>query len=136
MATSEMDYIDAGGSVLEITIWSNSSPNSSFSNQSITLSEGISHFKQIKFIYKVLNTDDAAQMSITLNSDELSTNSSTGAQLLPNVYMGGWGATNTAYARGITYTNDTTLYMGSSYRIANTGNNNNTNIPLSIIGLK
>ena len=124
--------IGGGGSqYTETSLWTNASPSSNFSTQTITLSDSISKYKYIKFTYKVgvsVNTSSSFVIDVTELKKSLSESY---APLLS--YTCNYNSV--ARSRGIVYVSDTQLTIRASYNVNNTGGSDATCIPLEILGL-
>ena len=126
----------SGGSqkLQETVLWTNSSPTSSFSQQTITLSDNLSNYDYISLTWcsSTSNTSKTLTAMLRISDFMNSKNVLNGI----SIQAGGYGSTSSAaYSRVIGYDTDSTVYFGSALGLG-TSNNNAYSIPLSVRGLK
>lgn len=115
------------------TLWTNSSPTSAFSEQTITLSDSLANYDYIKFVSKFsTSSDDMGSEIVDYNTFKT---------LSPYPYhfypvLGANPTTSYSTGRFIIYDSDTQITIGSNSRLNSTGVENSYNIPFKIIGLK
>lgn len=123
-----------GGKMTETTLWTNSSPTSSFANQTVTLSQSITAFDYIRIYFRTQNTQDNEFSAIYLAS-EVNTWVESSSTPRPFGILCGNQGTNTR-KRLVMYVSNTSLSLSHA-----TGVNNSTTvdaalIPTKITGLK
>lgn len=122
-----------GGTLKETKLWTNLSPTSNFTGQTVTLSSDISDYTWLKFTYKKDTTTSEAYSVIYQVSDVKLFADSNG-QRVGGLIIGKNTLRNVA--RLITYVSDTRLYISASARLEDSGvQDNNMVIPLAIYGL-
>ena len=135
--SSGMKYMNSSGyayssqpQMTETTLWTNSSPTSSFASQTVTLSQDMDNFSYLKITVRASTTSDKRIGVIISVSDFKNTvTSGQGASL------GICGGNSGTHARrAVAYTSDTQVWFSNA---ASSGTSyNNTAIPVSISGLK
>lgn len=114
----------------ETSLWLNPSPTAAFATQSVTLSKGLSNFKYLKIIWNINKSSssdsDKGQMILPVD------NFDTTYDIAP--YIASYSGAVT-YVRSFIKVNDTTISIGTAYRVNASGNNNDAVIPLEILGL-
>lgn len=121
--------LDFKGALEEELLWTNSSPTSSFSGQTVTLSKSIANYDYIKFVWKYAYSLTELE-SIMASSDFVK---KTGTVSYPQLTLGGRGGTGTL-ARQIRYSSDTQIRFTDCNNINETGVVNNDLIPVAIYG--
>ena len=121
----------------ETTLWTNPSPTSTFGVTEVTLSSSIDNFDYIKIKFAATTTYQASANCIECiysKEDVRKTSISTaGMQLAMSVRP----TSNTRYnARRIIYVSDTKLSFSSALQMSGSTTDNNSCIPLSIVGVK
>lgn len=122
-----------GSTPQETTLWTNPNPDTSFSAQTISLSQNISNFDYIKVEYKDNYSQDTATYKKDFYikvSDWMNPYTSGGSKI-----FGIYAYTNYAWCRQFTYTTETTLLISLAYRLNNQTNNGNGVIPICIKGV-
>ena len=114
----------------ETTLWTNSSPTSSFASQTVTLSQDIDNFDFLKITARASTTSDK-RIGVIISVSDFKNTVTTGQ----GASLGICGGNSGAHARrAVAYTSDTQVWFsgaasgGTAY--------NNTAIPVSISGLK
>lgn len=125
-----------GGSsarLVDILLWSNSSPTSAFGKQSITLSESISNYDFIKIKYRA-STDQTKMVDVIMMITEYKKTSiaATGGICPALSYF----ASNGIFCRPFGYSTDTSISFGNSNHAGGTDSNNSCAIPVAIYGVK
>lgn len=121
------------GKVLEETVlWTNSSPTSSLAAGNKTLSESVDNFDKILIQYR-LSTSISDGSYVIFDVDEykqyvLAGNNAAGG--IAYRYSSG------TYVRTIYYTDATTIYFGTGYKLATSDTANGTCIPTRVLGIK
>lgn len=124
-----------GGQMTETVLWTNPSPTTSFTLQTITLSENFTNYDYVRIYLKGSRTDNTECM-IEVPSDKLKA-AVTSVAYRPNIYIGGYDGNGTyQYVRRISYITDSSLSINSSYRINAAATNDNLFIPIKITGIK
>lgn len=117
-----------------ISLWSNPSENSSFSAQTVTLSDSIASYEYLEFRYKASTTSGGMSRVIIPRSEFQASASSTANA---RYRMGASSSSGTALARSFSYDTNTTVKFGSCYTMAtsSTSTHNTYIIPLEVIGI-
>ena len=126
-----------GGAPTETTLWTNPSPTSTFGITEATLSSSIDNFDYIKIKFAATTLYQASANCIECiysKEDVRKTSVSTlGMQLAMSVRP----TSNAKYnARRVYYMNDTKLSFSPAYQMNGSTTDNNSCIPLSIVGVK
>ena len=124
-----------GWKLKETILWTNSSPSSNFSAQSVTLSSSIDNFDYIKFRYNAANygTYEEGIIIIPVSILKLSYSRTVNN---PLIYLTMNDSNKDSHARKISYESTTSLRIEASYKINGSFSATNRNIPLYIYGLK
>lgn len=123
-----------GGNLTETVLWTNPSPNSSFSPKDVSLSESLRNFKYIKICTKS-STGTSNTYEMLVEPDFLV--SSTTTAYHPNVIIGTINnTTGYTFVRRITYVNDLKINIGTANTILASVSDNTYTIPTKIVGLK
>lgn len=120
----------------ETTLWTNSSPNSSFALQDVTLSQSTSGFQYVKIYWKILNTSSALVGSIIIDIENWDLSTEEKSHL--KFGIGAYSSSSVPILRAVCKGNSagTKVHFGSSYQTG-TGTTHNTEaIPTKICGLK
>ena len=123
-----------GGKVVETVLWTNPSPSSNFSAQTVTLSDSISNYDYIKFVYG-LSTSIAGGNSVVIPVSDFKQAVYPQVNNMPIYELGAYNTTTTV-VRGVMYASDTTVRFSPANNIAQTGSADNRAIPTAIIGIK
>ena len=128
--------VTGGGILSETSLWSNNSPSTSFSSQTVSLSDDINNYSYLKFKFNRSTSDSTNNAEVIYTVDEfkkytVATNKFNGAV----AFFGGSG-TSATYARRFWYTTDTSVSFDSMYQIGGTYSDNGAGIPTEIIGMK
>lgn len=122
------------GGMSETVLWTNPSPNSSFSAKDVSLSESLRNFKYIKICTKS-STGTSNTYEMLVEPDFLVFSTTTAYH--PNIIIGTINnTTGYTYVRRITYVNDLKINIGTANTILATSNDNTYTIPTKIVGLK
>lgn len=128
-------FFPFSGHVDETVLWQNPSPSSTFSGQTVTLSDDIDNYDYIKFEFKG-STQSAwvsvPNISIIYSVEDFKTTSSSNTHT--RCAAAAVGDYN--YGRFFNYVNDTAVQFGNSVNISNGSSVNTANIPLKVSGLK
>ena len=124
-----------GGKYTETSLWTNPSPTSGFTSQTVTLSESMDNYKYLKIKYAFstsLYADaNCNEIVIPVADFKKSLSAANGNAL---IVVGG-SSTTTLYTRFVFYPSDTGVQFGHSVQFQTSTTNNNTCIPLEILGL-
>ena len=121
-----------GEQYTETVLWTNSSPTSSFADQTITLSDSIDNYSSLGVTFKLSTTEEmSCTIKLSVEDFKKCTNSATILNPASCAKI-----SNLAYARRFYCASDTTIYFAASYRLNTSGTNNAANIPIQIIGIK
>lgn len=123
-----------GGKYTETSLWTNPSPSSNFSGQTVTLSQGMSNFKYIAIKYKTLKTQtesDAITEILTVEDFNRCGAGSTSGE--PQLRIGGYSSN--PMVRLVNKASDTSITFSLAYRINASANSSEIVIPLEILGL-
>lgn len=116
----------------ETTLWTNSSPTSSFGAQNVTLSQSIQNFNYIKIICRASTSVSTTSEAIYSKSFVLSCVSGNAAPRMALSTRTG----SQSYVRIVNYASDTQIYFDTGHKRATSGDTNGYVIPTSIVGLK
>lgn len=125
----------SGGALSETTLWTNNSPTSNFTSQTVTLSDGISNYKYIAFIVNMSTSVTDVSITFTFDASKITDWTSSDYRPLLGVYY----TNNYYYYRVLTYVSNTSLTIGACIRntaSSAAGTNNAGVIPVKIVGLK
>ena len=121
-----------GGELTETTIWTNSSPTSTFPDTTITLSDSISNYKFLKIKFRKATTA-SDETSVMFDCDDFTEQIiNTNKSVTCIAFVG----TSVTYARRIGYVDDTHIHIDKNIQINGQATTTNYNIPVEIIGLK
>ncbi len=124
------DYIK-GKPYQKTVLWENSSPTSNFANQNITLSDDMTNYDQLELTWAYATSGNGMTASMIFPvADFIKTLTSA----YPKYFFGTY--TTVFFTRYLYYVNNTTIMISLDYRINATGNQQNTDIPLRIVGIK
>ncbi len=124
-----------GETLSETTLWTNPNPTSQFTPQTITLSDNIQNYKQIKLRFK-------GHYSLTPPEDEYYNQFQYTDKFIENVSwifgMAGSRSQPTGQlgCRNMYYISNTSIGFSNAYRTVSTSPNNDWPTPIAIIGLK
>lgn len=115
----------------ETVLWTNPNPSSVFAAQTITLSDSLNNYDEIKVVYKevysaVKTKEFTIKISDWLRSDYGNT----------SFIFGIYSYTNYAWCRQFTYSTTTSISVSTCYRLNNQSNNGNCSVPIKVIGIK
>lgn len=119
----------AVSSVQETVLWTNSSPTTNFSSQTITLSEDIDNFEYLK-IKALGSTTNNLEINIYISVEDFKKGGNSGAVAGPALYGANSGGTA---RRALYYKTDTTILVDNAEGGASTFNN--IAIPVEISGI-
>lgn len=122
-----------GGDLQATTLWTNSSPTSSFSGGEVTLSQDIDNFAYIGIRFKATTASASDLGEIIVSSADLKNASSSGASN-SRVALCANDSTATIHVRAVSYVSDTKLNFGQGRRVNASGTSNTVAIPTSIVG--
>lgn len=117
------------------TLWTNSSPTSSFATQTITLSDEISDYDFIKIVWAISTSETSQYQGVYFIPADTFAN----YLQAKNRSVGNLGMSNTsdyAYTRNVFYASDTSIKFGNCYRVGTTTQANTICIPISVIGCR
>ena len=113
----------------QVELWSNASPTSAFSAQTVTVSADMSTFDRIRIDYKYTTSSDVRSIYVNVSdfsfsgayTDEIGLISRPGSN---------------SYVRRATMASSTTVQFTTSYRLNASGNSTSYAIPVGIYGVK
>lgn len=123
-----------GQKYTETSLWTNPSPSTNFSGQTVTLSQGMSNFKYIGIKYKTSKTQtesDAITEILTVDDFNRCGAGSTSGE--PQLRIGGYGSY--PFVRLVNKASDTSITFSLAYRVNAATNLSEIVIPLEILGL-
>jgi hypothetical protein len=135
-----MAYVDMnaglGVKYTETSLWTNSTPTSSFSAQAVTLSQSMADFKYLKIKVAPSTTSTSGQYfeDIVLVSELQRTQSSIQEGVRDRLVLG-FARTTYDYERPYYYASNTSIYFMATAQAGTNTTNNSRNIPLEILGL-
>ena len=121
------------GALSATSLWTNSSPTSNFSGQSVSLSSSIANYKYIGIKYRA-STSLTTEMEFLVTPATLQKSLSTANN--NTLTFGARNSSNQRYDRGVTYTSNTSLTFTEASRVNTSGTNNGFCIPTKITGYK
>lgn len=124
-------HMDSQKVFKKTVLWENENPNSSFSAQTVTLSEDFNKFELIEFTCKASNTSSVTS-AIMLSPTDLK-RSVQQQNAFSFILAGTNGSDN--YGRYVQYVSDTSLDIGTAYVKNSSSSNNSLIIPFTIKGL-
>lgn len=116
----------------ETTLWTNSSPTSSFSDETVTISDDLNNYNYLKVEYR-LSTANSTTSNAIISIEQLINNGTfydTGGKFAMCSRI------DTPYARLMAYASSTTLKFGLAYKLYSTEITNSYVIPTNIYGIK
>lgn len=123
-----------GAKVIETVLWTNPSPSSNFSAQTVTLSDSIDNYDYIKVNYNY-SASSSSQYSDIRPVSVFKQGVYPQQDYTPLMSLGCY-AGNVATARGVMYASATTVRFSPANNVASTGSADNRAIPTAIIGIK
>lgn len=121
----------ASSELSETILWTNSSPASSFSGQSVTLSESVDNFKYIAFYVRTSETNDT-ESYVMCDTDELKTYIESGVH--PTLDLAS-RVNNQLFTRMAFYVDTTHIKYADAYELTGAPTRNSYVIPTKIVGL-
>lgn len=121
----------ASSELTETTLWTNSSPSTSFSDQSVTLSESVENFKYIAFYVRTSESDNT-ESYVICDVDELKTYIASGTH--PELCMAS-RVNNQQFTRMVFYVDTTHIKYDNAYELTGAPTRNSYVIPTKIVGL-
>lgn len=119
-------------SISKTTLWTNSSPSSSFSSKDVTLSQDIDNFDYIEIVGKEW-TNQPSTIGYIFSVEDVK--NATSAQNIMTMGLVCY-AQAYAYARRIYYKSGTVIHINNASRVNSESTNNSALIPLYVNGLK
>ena len=123
-------YENQQGGSTETVLWTNNSPTSAFSAQTVTLSQSIDNFDYIKITYRggTSNANEVHAIYPVSDIRKMSTS---------NLIWGAMAGVNSSdkYGRYISYVSDTQISFSTSGNMAGSGTTNVATIPTQISGI-
>ncbi len=120
-------------------LWTNSSPTSTFSSQTVTLSDSITNYNYLKFVVYT-NTTNSNSFNVIIPVEDFVTTTgskdTTFCQFVLGATAGYTLSTGTLFSRACWYDTDTTIEFHNSGGWNVAGASTETNIPYQIIGIK
>ena len=122
-----------GAKQTETVLWTNSSPTTSFNAQTVTLSDDIDNYDEIKINYKQSSTNSlSASVSIPVSDLKNMTIQASGIFFA----IASMNSSSIGYFRRVGYASDTQIEFTTAYRVNNSGTDATMAIPTSIVGCK
>ena len=122
-----------GTEYTETSLWTNSSPTSSFTSQTVTLSQSIDNYKYVKIKFR-LSTSNSTTSETIYSVDDFKAYTSTTALGISGGIIGQPVASQ-GYVRKVIYSSATQIQFDTAYRLAVNDANTSYLIPLEILGL-
>lgn len=122
------------GGFSETTLWTNSSPTSSFAAQSVTLSQSIQNFDYIRINYNLTKSNSTSGQVVYPSSYLASLTATSGNRI--NAGLTGGLNNNGNWVRTITAPSNTSIAFTTATRGASSSSSSDNLIPTSIVGLK
>lgn len=124
-----------GGSLKETVLWTNASPTAAFNNQTVTLSEDMTHFDYIKIIFLQNSSDTPLKYLTVIHPvDEFANTGLSGSVISGGV---GYNQSIAMWSRSYAHASDTSVQFSKLLRMSGTSaGSQNICIPQSISGLK
>lgn len=115
------------------TLWTNNSPTSSFSAQTVTLSQDIDNYAYIGFRYAASTSSSAETNEVIVTPENLK--KSIAGNSKARISIGCTNSSGSFYLRSVAYSSDTSISINNAYRENNNAGTSNTLcIPTSIVG--
>lgn len=126
-----------GGELAETELWSNQSPASAFSAQTVTLSQSIDDFKYIK-VYANISTSDTTEGCVIYEVDKFKTMNADRYTQIGDITLKANGTTaGYSHIRSFVYISSNQVQFGNAWAWTNSSSATNTyTIPTKICGLK
>lgn len=123
-------YENQQGGSTETVLWTNNSPTSSFSGQTITLSNSLDNYTYVKIKYRI-STSVSTESSVIVPVSEFVRMTQTS-----NTFKIGTGSFDSStYVRTAYYDSATTIAFNNGYKLGSTSQANGMLIPVSVIGI-
>lgn len=122
-----------GGELKETTLWTNSSPTSSFSTQNITVPD-ITPYKLIKVTFRASTSDSTEYYELYTSDQLLSVDYATSNKQI--AILGFYLSTVGRLAKYVKAISTTSINFSNTINIGTGNNYNNYIIPIKITGLK
>lgn len=120
-----------GGKLSETTLWTNSTPTSSFPNSDITLNNNLSEYDSIRIYYRVSTSNNKTTFVDVSESDFIEMVGIDGTLKVGiSCFDGG-----TTYLRALNYIDNYTVHFNSAGQLGVTTLSNTKCIPVKICGL-
>lgn len=116
----------------ETTLWTNSSPTSTFAGQTVTLSQSSANFTYIKVYFRCTTSDSTTYDSGLIDIADY--DASTGSSSAPRFVMA--VAMTNAFARMFNKATNTTLTFGQARQWSQSTNVNTYCVPTKVVGVK
>ena len=113
----------------QIEIWSNASPSSNFSAQTVTVSNAMTMYDRIRIDYKYTTSSDVRSIYVNVSDFSFSGAYTDEIGLISRPDSNG-------YVRRATMASSTTVQFTTSYRLNASGNSTSYAIPVGIYGVK
>lgn len=121
--------IGGGGGETKTTLWTNPSPTSSMTSETVTLSDDLTKYKYLEIEWKRTTTDNTTASMRVLSS----VFASFGSSASPKYLMG--AGTTTYVARAVVYASDTSVSFSQCRQVNGTGSSSGSCIPTKITGI-
>lgn len=124
-----------GGTLTETVLWTNPSPSSNFSSQTVNLNESYANYKYVGVKWATGTGAQAAEATMILSTEDAAKTDATGTN---NGLKGAIGSryNSNVYARIIGFMTDTTVEITAARQQGSSNSNNALIIPKTIVGLK
>ena len=123
-----------GQKYTETSLWTNQSPSSSFSLDTVTLSDAISNYKYLGIKYR-MSTSVAEENIAIFNIDDVKQSVQGGSTNHNILLIGTETSANAMFGRMVFYVSDTSITLQQCYRLYSQTLDNTLCIPLEILGI-
>jgi hypothetical protein len=125
-----------GGTMTETKLWENPNPTTSFSRQTIALSDDMDNYQYLKFDFRSSSSnDESASILVPIDTVKKCTIPSSGAGQYVNVGLVCLG-NGTRYCRMIGYISNSSIEFSVAYQMNGSGTPSTMSIPLKVSGMK
>ena len=128
-------YRCGGGTIRSTSLWTNSSPTSSFAQQTISLGDNLSNYQYVRVRYRCSTTNSTTWESAMVKVSDYSQSGGTSYPLSRPLWLGTMPNSSYNYCRAVNYDSDTTIYFSRCVRFASTTESNTYCIPLEVEGI-
>lgn len=124
-----------GGTLKETTLWTNSSPTSTFGYQVITLSQSYLDFKYVKLKWKRATSVDA-YLEMLIDTTILANGGGYTVASTNNITWGSTTDDRQSVVRYMVAISGTSIEISNGLYVGKSGTNNYMALPIEIVGLK